>query len=84
MRRTGRQSEATSRAIGDLIRAGLLKVRADDGRVLDLASERQRYGGRMWFCVVAAAPDRPDRRSSPQDLWKTCSESEGRKANTTK
>lgn len=50
-KRTGRHSEALSRAIKDLVERGLIKVRSEDGASLTSASDRERYRGKLYFSL---------------------------------
>ena len=73
--RTGRASEAISRAIDGLAQKGLIQVCSEAGDVLATPQERQRCPGRLLFGLAPQALDTPAeaqnvRRESP------CSESE--------
>jgi len=57
MKRTGRGSEAVSKAVGSLVGLGLIVAEAADGRALDTAAKRRAYVGRMYF--------------RPGDMWIT-------------
>ena len=54
MRRTGRQSEAVSRAIARLVCAGLITVIDAEGDVIGTPRARQRHRGRIFYEVSAA------------------------------
>ena len=47
--RTGRSSEAVSRALGDLVRAGLVEVHNEQGEPMLTAQARRRNGGRLYY-----------------------------------
>lgn len=51
MKRTGRSSEAVSRAVDSLVRRGLIEVRDANGDLLRTPAERRRGGGRLYFSV---------------------------------
>jgi len=83
--RTGRATEALSRAIDALVRRRLVEVWNDQGELLLTPQARRRYRGRLFFSLSTSALN---------DLWSTdqrasqseqpSSKSEFRKANTTK
>lgn len=52
-KRTGRQSEAVSRAIQDLLERGLIDVRDEFGRILYRPSDRSQRGARLYFSLSA-------------------------------
>lgn len=89
--RTGRSSEAVSKAIDMLVKRNLIEVRDAEGRRLDSAAARRRSGGRLYFKVTAepcrnSISDEPTRKielvaSKTEDAIRM---SEVRKANTTK
>jgi hypothetical protein len=55
--RTGRDSAAISRAIDRLVRAGLVVVKDEEGRLMDSAEARRRSMGRLYFGSRMAALD---------------------------
>jgi len=57
VRRTGSSSASVSRAIQTLLDAGLIRVEAVDGTLLDTPHKRRRNLGRLYF--------------APGDMWKT-------------
>jgi len=50
--RTGRASEAVSRAIQELIDKGLIRLRGEEGQILSRAQDRERYRGRIYFALT--------------------------------
>lgn len=50
-KRTGRHSEAVSRAIKDLVERGLIQVRGEDGASLATSSDRERYRGKLYYSL---------------------------------
>lgn len=50
-KRTGRHSEAISRAIQDLIERGLIEVRDQNGQMVSDAQQRSRYGVHLYFSL---------------------------------
>jgi hypothetical protein len=65
MKRTGRSSEALSRAVDALVRRGLIEVRDEEGELLETPGQRRRCGGRLYFRVknVAKVGKSTDRKS---------------------
>ena len=61
--RTGRASEAVSRAIDGLVRKGLIQVCSEAGEVLATPQARQRCTGRMLFGLAPQALDTPQAAS---------------------
>lgn len=95
--RTGRASEAVSRAIDGLVQKGLIQVHSEAGELLMTPQERRRCPGRLLFALAPQALDAPQdapnmRRESPcsegehghSENEQGSSVSELRKANTTK
>ena len=80
--RTGRASEALSRAVDSLVTKGLIEVCDDWGDALKTAAARRRSAGRLFYRLGPAAQERtPD---TPPKSEKPISESGIRKAKTTK
>jgi|GEM_PF-2597351 len=63
-RRTGRASEALSRAVDGLVRRGLIEVVDEQGSGLTTAAERRRCRGRLYYRLGAALDAQPT--SNPQ------------------
>ena len=95
--RTGRASEAVSRAIEGLVQKGLVQVCSEAGEALATTQERRRCPGRLLFGLAPQALDTPQAAPSMQvespcsqsehghsESEEPCSFSELRKANTTK
>lgn len=68
-RRTGRGSDAVSKAVDALVRQGLVVTEDASGRTLKTSEERRRFVGRLYF--------------RPGDMWKTGQKSRPAKAGTT-
>lgn len=51
-RKTGRHSEAVSKAIDALVKAGYIETRDEMGGMLLSSSERRRYTGRVYFRIA--------------------------------
>ena len=64
--RTGRASEAVSRAIDGLVRKGLVQVCSEAGEALATPQSRRRCSGRMLFGLAPQALDTPQSASDAQ------------------
>ena len=88
--RTGRASEAISRALNGLAQKGLVQVRSEAGELLATPQARQRCPGRLLFGLAPQATDTPQAvpgmrmRNANSQSEQGSSVSELRKANTTK
>ena len=58
--RTGRASEAVSRAVDGLVQKGLIQVRSEAGELLSTPRERQRSPGKMLFGLAPHVPGPPE------------------------
>lgn len=79
--RTGRASEAISRAIDSLIRQRLIEVCDEQGYALPTAAARRRYAGRLYYRLGAAVLEA---ESEMPESEVNISPNEIRKAKTTK
>ena len=86
MRRTGRASEAVSRAVDALIRAGLIEVLDQAGGTLVTPAERRRHLGRLYYRLSPQSSPATD--GGQGSVLPKCEagvpKSENAKANTTK
>ena len=85
MARTGRRSEAVSKAVDSLVRQGLIEVQDQEGKPLPTPQERRRYAGHLYYKLApraTAADDATGIATAKSEA--SCSPSEVRLAKTTK
>jgi hypothetical protein len=61
-RRTGRSSEALSRAVHRLVSLGLIRVRDQDGHILATPSARRRSRSRLYYSLCTPTPRKSEHR----------------------